>query len=147
MDAEITQRANAALSSVQLPVLPNGVTNVKCWTGGSFAKFMNVKFTSSPAQALDYLKRVGAKYYFEFDSSEGIHRVSATHFLDAATTQVDKPNLIELNHRTGIASKSWFKSVYKIRCGWYYDSQRGAAGFQLYYDLDTRHFYIYWYCS
>ncbi len=59
-DAAAIQRANTALSLRKLPKLPDGVTNVRCWTGGTFAKYMNVKFTASPDQALDYLRKAGA---------------------------------------------------------------------------------------
>jgi hypothetical protein len=148
-DAEMIQRANEFLSSAQLPTLPVGATDARYWDGGEFAKFVNVKFSVSPDQALGYFKAAGAKYYFEYelDSDRSAYHVSATHFLADSEDDVAKPNLFELNHRTGIVSQPWFRSVYDIRHGWYHDSQDGAVGFHFYYDLDTHEFYVYWHYS
>jgi hypothetical protein len=145
-DAKMIQRANAALSSIKLPVLPDGVTEVHFWAGGVFAKYMNVKFKTSRDQALDYFKDVGAKCYFEFDSASGEYQFTATHFLtDSKDYSVVRPSLSDL--REGIGHEQpWFKSVFQIRHGWYYDSP-GVAGFQLYYDLDEQEFYLSWHYS
>jgi len=144
---EVVQHTNAALSAAQLPLLPEGVADVHCWTGGVFAKYMNVKFTASPDQVLDYFRRSGAPYYFEFQADEQRHYVITTHFLAAFSDYIVKPSLYELTYKTGIGSQPWFRSVYDIGHGWHYKWHKGAAGCQLYYDLDTQQFYLYWYFS
>jgi len=152
-DAKALQRANATLLSVELPVLPEGITDLRYWAGGIFAKYMNVKFTTSPEQALDYFQRAGAACYFEFQAREGQHRkryyVSATHFLGDSGDRGHPPDFIDLNGRGGLAVRRWFESVYDIRHGWYYGTTRGSDvwGCEFYYDLDTQVFYLYWHYS
>jgi len=139
------QRANTALSLRRLPKLPDGATNVRCWTGGTFAKYLNVKFTASPDQALDYLRRADATHYLEFQIEGKDYRILATHSLTGAPADTDKPELWCLTNRTGILSQAWFKSVYDIRHGWYCRYGRGApARCTLYYDVGAQQFYVYW---
>ena len=73
--------------------------------------FMNVKFTASPDQVLDYLRRANATYYLEFQIEERDYRVLAAHSLTAAPAKTDKPELSCLTSRTGILSQPWFQSV------------------------------------
>jgi hypothetical protein len=142
-DAAMIQRTNAALSSRKLPVLPVDVTDVRCWTGGTFAKYMNVKFTASPDQALDYLRRASATHYLEFEIEGKNYRILATHLLTAAAPDSEKPELYCLTNKTGILSQPWFKSVYDIRHGWYYHYYRDApARYNMYYDVDNQQFYV-----
>jgi hypothetical protein len=143
----MTQRANAALSSTRLPVLPDGVTEVHFWAGGVFAKYMNVKFTASRDQALSYFKNAGAEYYCEFRLADGEYTIVQTHSLtDPGSSSVVEPSLLYMEIGIGY-EQPWFKSVHEIRHGWYYDSLQGVAGFQLYYDLDTQLFYVAWHYS
>ncbi len=143
--ATTVERANAALSSRRLPVLPVGLTDVCCWTGGTFAKHMNVKFAASPEQALDYLRRASATYYYEFQITGKEYHVVATHLLAADPASTDRPHLYFLTNRTGLLSQPWFKSVYDIHHGWYYHYFRDApARYIMFYDLDSQQFYVYW---
>lgn len=145
--AEEVQRANGMLTAIKLPVLPDGVTDVRSWAGGVFAKFMNVKFSASPDQALDYLKRIGVKQYHEFDLSPyGAYRVLTTHFLAEAEDRLDQPVPVYLSSltRRDIYAQPWFESVYDIRHGWYYGSEAGVEVLEIYYDLDSGQFYINW---
>jgi hypothetical protein len=144
-DTTVIQRTNAALSSRKLPVLPADATGVRCWIGGTFAKYVNVKFTASPDQALDYLRRAGAAYYYEFRIEEQEYRILATHVLTCAPGNSDRPLLYSLAHRAGIRAEPWFESVYDIRHGWYYHYFGDApARYFLYYDVDSQQFYVYW---
>jgi hypothetical protein len=145
-DAVMIQRANTALSLRKLPKLPDGVTNVRCWTGGTSAIYMNVKFTASPDQALDYLRRVDAGCYLEFQVEAKNYRIIANHSLTSTSQRIKTVNLSLLAKGAGVLSQPWFRSVYEIRHGWYYDyfSQDGPTGYDLYYDLDSRQFYVYW---
>jgi hypothetical protein len=139
------QRTNTALLLRKLPKLPDGATNVRCWTGGMFAKYMNVKFTASPDQALDYLRRASATHYLEFQIEGKEYRILATHLLATAPADPDRPELSCLTRKTGILSQPWFKSVYDIRHGWYYHYWRDApARYTMYYDVDSQQFYVYW---
>lgn len=139
------QRANTALSLRKLPKLPDGAANVRCWTGGTFAKYMNVKFTASPDQALDYLRRANATHYLEFQIEGKDCRILATHSLTSASGDADRPELWCLTNKTGILSQLWFKSVYDIHHGWYYHYFRDApTRYTIYYDLDRQQFYVYW---
>jgi hypothetical protein len=151
-DAKVLQRANATLLSVELPVLPEGITDLRYWAGGIFAKYMNVKFTTSPEQALDYFQRAGATYYVEFAACEGQHperyQIWATHFLGEPHDRTHAGDSFELNDAVGLVGR-WFKGVYEIRHGWHYYSTRdgGVWGCEFYYDLDTQVFYLYWHYS
>jgi len=145
-DAKMIQRANVVLSSRRLPKLPDGATNVRCWTGGLFAKYMNVKFTASPDQALDFLRRAAAGCYLEFRVEGKNYRIVANHALATTPQSINTVSLSLLAKGTGMLSQPWFKSVYEIRHGWYYDyySQDGPTGYDVYYDLDSQQFYVYW---
>ena len=145
--AATIQQANTALKNRELPMLPLSVTSVQCWKGGVFAKYMNIKFRASPEEAIDYFRRAGAECYFEFQEEDGRYSVTATHPLTDSPVSAEKPSLFELEHKTGIADEPWFRSVYDIRHGWYSTSLRNPAGYQLYYDVDTQQFYIYWWYS
>ncbi len=140
------QEANRALKIRELPTLPPSVTSVQFWKGGAFAKYMNVKFTASPQEATDYFKRAGAEDYFEFQEQNGKYPIVATHALSDSPVTTQKPNLFELELKTGLRSEPWFKSVYDTRHGWYW-SKLDVTGYQLYYDVDTQQFYIYWWYS
>ncbi len=154
-DTKLVQRANTTLSKVELPVLPEGITDLHYWAGGIFAKFINIKFTASRDQALDYFKRAGAPCYFEFEVREDKrpgdkYRFSATHSLTQDPVQTKPPVSFELNYGNGLALKRWFDSVYQIRHGWYYGPRKkedGNWGSELYYDLDTQVLYLYWHYS
>lgn len=146
-DAVAIQRANTALSLRKLPKLPDGVTGVRCWTGGMFAKYMNIKFTASPDQALGFLREANAACYVEFQIEGNNSRVLATHSLAGTLGDNGEPDLYMLTHKVGILSRPWFKSVYDIRHGWYYDHyyHDGApVSYYLFYDLDSQQFYMYW---
>jgi len=151
-DAKVLQRANATLSGVELPVLPEEITDLRYWAGGVFAKFINIKFTTSREQALDYFQRAGATCYLEFaereDQHRDIYRVLATHFLGESHEGAELPDSTELN-MIDRAGRRWFESVYEIRHGWYYYSERDGRLWEceLYYDLDTQVFYLYWHYS
>lgn len=144
--AATIEEANAALKICELPTLPPSVTSVQCWTGGVFAKFLNVKFTAAPEEAIDYFRRAGAEGYFEFREDAGKYLVTGTHSLTGSPVTAEKPDFLKLQH-TAMASEPWFNSVYEIRHGWYWISRRGLAGYQLYYDVDTQQFHIYWWYS
>lgn len=146
-DADMIQRTNVALSSRHLPKLPDGVTMARCWTGGMFAKYMNVKFTASPDQALDFLRRAGAGCYSEFQVEGKNCRIVANHALAATPQGVDTVGLSLLAKGTGMLSRPWFKSVYEIRHGWHYGLQDGIAGYDVYYDVDNQQLYVYWHYS
>jgi hypothetical protein len=146
-EAHRMRRANAALSSRRLPVLPADVTDVRCWTHGLSTKYLNVTCTASPNQALDYLRRTGATYYVEFRIEAAEYRILATHLLTAAPGATDKPDLSCLTDKTGLVAQNWFESVHDIRHGWYYrrsypPDARGE--YCLFYDLDSLQFYVYW---
>ena len=146
-DAVAIPRANTALSVRKLPKLPDGVTNVRCWTGGMFAKYMNVKFTASPDQALDFLRRAEATYYVEFQIEGKKSQVLATHSLSGTLGDTGKPELYMLAEKVGILSRPWFRNVYDIHHGWYYryhEYQDAPMGYYLFYDLDSQQFYVYW---
>jgi len=139
------ERINSALTGRKLPTLPRGARNAKCWTGGVFAKYMNVKFAVSRENALDYFRRAGAKYYFKFQLVEDHYEVVGVQFLGDFQGDVRKPSYHELN-RAG-AQKRWFRSVYRIQDGWFYGRYEAEAGFRFFYDLDTEMFYISWHYS
>lgn len=146
-DVDPVQRANQALSIRDLPSLPDGVTDVRCWTGGTFAKYMNVKFGASEDQATDFLRRAGAAGYIEFEINGSQSRILATHPLADPYEKLDESRLWCLAMKTGMFSKPWFKSVYDVRHGWHYRrfSQEAAPiNLCVFYDLDTRQLYIYW---
>jgi hypothetical protein len=145
-NAVMIQRANTALSLRKLPKLPDGAADVRCWTGGTFAKYMNVKFAASPDQALDYLRRAGAGCYLEFEVEAKGYRIIANHSLTSTSERVKTLDLSLLAKGCGMLSQPWFRSVYEIRHGWYYNSfsQDGPTGYDLYYDLDSGQFYVYW---
>jgi hypothetical protein len=145
-EAHRLRQASAALVSRGLPALPVDVTDVRCWTHGLFAKYLNVKCTASPNQALDYLRRAGANYYLEFQREGQEYRILATHLLTAAPGATEKPDLSCLTDRTGFLAQSWFESVYDIRHGWYHHSSPPDTSLQyyLFYDLDSLQFYVYW---
>jgi hypothetical protein len=143
--AERIRCANDALSSHKLAVLPHGITDADCWTGGTFAKYMNVKFSASADQALDYLRREGAACYLEFVIEGNQYRILATHSLTGASELIADPELFCIAKDIGIRSEPWFKSVYDIRHGWYYHNFRNAPErYTIYYDVDTQQMYIYW---
>jgi len=134
-------------SSWGLPKLPDGATNVRCWTGGTFAKYMNVKFTASPDQALDYLRRANTTYYLEFQIEGKKYRILATHPLTAASGDTDRPDLRMLIEKAGIHSQPWFRSIYDIRHGWYYhhyELKDAPVSHYMFYDVDSQQFYVYW---
>jgi hypothetical protein len=141
---EGTSNANQILSRIELPSLPDGVTEARSWAGGTFAKFVNVKFTASREQALAYLTAGEAAYYLELSTTDGKLAVAATHLLGTPRGTPDSvvPTSLELG--TGIAAEPWFESVYQIRNGWFYEFREGITAYQFYYDLDTGQFYIYW---
>jgi hypothetical protein len=139
------ERANLRLTERKLPTLPRGAQNIKCWTGGVFAKYMNVKFAVSRENALDYFRRAGAECYFRFQLVEDHYEVVGVQFLGDFQGDIRKPSHHELN-RPG-AQKRWSRSVYQIQDGWFYGRYEGEAGFRLFYDLDKEVFYIFWYYS
>lgn len=146
-DASRMRRANAALSARRLPVLPADVTDVRCWTHGISDKYLNVRCTASPNQALDYFRRAGATSYAEFRIEGPECRILATHLLMAAPGVTDKPDLSCLTDRTGFVAQDWFESVYDIRHGWCYQRRyppNASARYTLLYDLDSLQFYVYW---
>jgi len=146
-DAVAIQRANTVLSVCKLPKLPEGATGVRCWTGGVFAKYVNIRFTASPDQASDFLRRANAACYVEFQVEGGNSRVLATHSLAGALGDNDDPDLYMLTHKAGILSRPWFRSVYDIRHGWYYHHfyHDGApVSYYFFYDLDSQQFHVYW---
>ncbi len=145
--AAAIEEANAALKMRELPTLPPTVTSVQFWKGGVFAKYLNAKFPASPEEAIDYFRRAGAEGYFEFREEAGKYSVTATHPLTDSSMTAKKPSLFELEHDAGIRAEPWFRSVYDIRHGWCWTVPRELAGYQLYYDIDTRQFYIYWWYS
>ena len=112
-----------------------------------FAKYMNVKFTASPDQALDFLRRAGAGYYSEFQVEGKTYRIVANHALTATPQSISTVSLSLLAQGTGMLSRPWFKSVYEIQHGWYYSVQNGVAGYDLYYDVDNQQLYVYWHYS
>lgn len=143
--AETIRRANNALSSRGLPVLPNSATDVHYRIGGSFSKYMNVKFTASADQALDYLHRIGASCYIEFVIEGDQYRILATHPLASASASISNPRLYCIAEHIGIRCEPWFRSVYDIRHGWYYHYvPRVAEKYTIYYDVDNQQLYIYW---
>ncbi len=120
---------------------------VRCWTGGTFAKYMNVKFPASPDEALDYLRRANATYYLEFQIEGEKYRILATHSLTAASGDTDQPDLWMLTRKAGIHSQPWFRSVYDIRHGWYYhhyELKDAPVSHYMFYDMDSQQFYVYW---
>jgi hypothetical protein len=144
-ELKTTQGMNLALSSRKLPDLPAGITDARCWAGGMFAKCMNVRFTASADQALDYLRRTGAACYLEFEIDGTQPRVLATHSLTDGFEDLSGPELKFLAEKIGIRSQPWFRSIYDIRHGWHYHNYRDEpARYAIYYDLDTHHLYIYW---
>jgi hypothetical protein len=138
-NATLIQRTNAALSSRKLPALPAGITDVRCWTGGMFAKYMNVRFSASPEQAV-------AGCYLEFRIEGKECRVVANHPLVGTPEDIRRVSLSLLAKGTGMLSQPWFRSVYETRHGWYYDyfSQDGPTGYDIFYDLDNQQLYLYW---
>ncbi len=84
-NAEQVQRANEVLSAIKLPRVPDGVTDARCWAGGVFAKYVNVKFAASEDQTTDFLRRAGAASYVEFQIEGMQARVLATHPLTDAS--------------------------------------------------------------
>ena len=115
--------------------------------GGAFAKYMNVKFTASPDQALDYLRRAGVPCYFEFQGEETGCRVVATHALLGAPEPSPETHCEKgffLLTEKGILAEPWFGTVYDIRHGWYYYWADWPTRYHVYYDLDSRQFYVYW---
>jgi len=145
--AATIEEANAALTIRELPTLPPTVDSVQFWKGGVFAKYLNAKFTAAPEEALDYFRRAKAEGYFEFREDAGKYSVTATHVFTDAPMTAEKPRLFELEHNAGIRAEPWFRSVYDIRHGWYWTVPRVLGGYQLFYDVDTRQFYIYWWYS
>jgi hypothetical protein len=108
---------------------------------------MNVKFTASPDQALDFLRRANAAYYLEFQIEGKQYRILATHALTAAPGDTDRPDLYMLTEKVGILSRPWFRSVYDIRHGWYYHHyyfRDAPVSHYMFYDLDSQQFYVYW---
>jgi hypothetical protein len=144
--ASTIQRANAVLSARKLPTLPEGVTIPQCWTGGVFAKYMNVKCTASPDQALDFLRRAGAGCYVEFRVEGKNSRIVANHVLAGTPESITTVNLSLLAQGIGMRTQPWFKSVYGIRHGWYYEDE-GVTGYDVFYDLDNQQLYIFWHYS
>lgn len=141
------QHANRVLSAIKLPGLPEDVTDVQCWAGGMFAKFVNVKFAASEDQAVDFLRKTGAACYLEFQIDGTQARVLATHPLTDAYEKISDTDLHCLTRKTGMFSKPWFKSVYDIRHGWHYhrfSQQEAPVSLSVFYDLDSRQLYIYW---
>lgn len=145
-ESKSIRETNLALSMRKLPELPDGVTDARCWRGGTFAKYMSIKFTASADQALEYLRKTGAGYYIEFEIEGESPRILATHSLTGSTpVDTGRPHLYPLVGRTGFHSKPWFKSIYDIRHGWYYHDFRGApVYYYMFYDVDSRQFYVYW---
>jgi hypothetical protein len=145
--AETIQHTNRVLQSRELPALPEDVTDVHCWTGGIFAKYMGVRFNASVDQALAYFRKAGAVCYIEFQAQGDTHQVVATHSLTVDPPTTHKPGLSWLAGGHGI-SQPWFKSIDEIRHGWcYYSSEDWPARYYIYYDLDDRHLYVCWYYS
>jgi hypothetical protein len=146
-DAAAIQRANTALSVRKLPKLPDTVTSVRFWSGGMFAKYMNIKFSASPDQALDFLRRAGAACYVEFQIEGKKCHILATHPLAGALGDNNKPELYMLAEKVGILARPWFRSVYDIRHGWYYHHfyyEGAPVSYYLFYDVDSQQFYVYW---
>lgn len=107
---------------------------------------MNVKFTVSKEEALDFFRRFGTGCYFRFELVEGHYEVVGVDFLGDIETEVIKPSGRVLNEAA--AHKPWFKSVYEIQEGWFFVCYCGAearAVLRFYYDLDRKVFYISWY--
>jgi hypothetical protein len=136
-------RANLALSSRKLPALPFGATGVHCWAGGIFAKYMNIKCAASADQVLDYLRRADASYYFEFQADEMTYHVVATHWLPGTRGTYNEMGLV-VWARGPYCGKSWFHTVRNIRHGWQYHSMDGPTVYDIYYDLESQQFYLYW---
>ena len=145
---EGTPEANRVLSVIELPSLPAGVTTVRTWHGGVFAKFVNIKFTASQEQALAYLKANETPHHFEFSVTNGVPRVTATHDLSTpGGTAIEVPNSGCVLARADMAAQPWFRSVTEIRHGWFFSYEESIVGYRFYYDLDVEQFYIYWYHS
>jgi hypothetical protein len=145
--AETIQHTNKILQSCELPVLPDGVTDVHCWTGGVFAKYMGMRFNASADQALDYLRKAGAAGYIEFQAQGDTHQIVATHSLTSGSVTAGKPDHSWLAGGDGI-SQPWFKRIDEIRHGWcYYYSEDWPARYYIYYDLDDGYLYVCWYYS
>lgn len=140
--------ANRVLSVIEFPSLPAGVTTVRTWHGGVFAKFVNIKFTASQEQALAYLKANETPHYFEFSVTNGVPRVTATHDLGTPEpTAIEVPNRDRVLTGADMLTQPWFRSVGEIQHGWFFSCEEGIVGYRFYYDLDTEQFYIYWYYS
>ena len=143
--AESLQHANQVLKGIKLPVLPEGVTDARCWTGGIFAKYVNVKFAASPDQALEYVRSSGAGFYYEFRINGTGYHIVASHSLGGTPGTGDETDLHMLVGKSGIIAEPWFKTVYDIRHGWaYYYSADWPARYHMFYDVDSQQFYIYW---
>ncbi|MGE5296724.1 MAG: hypothetical protein ACM3VT_18040, partial [Solirubrobacterales bacterium] len=98
-------------------------------------------------QAVDFFRGAGAACYLEFRIDGTQARVLATHPLTDASERIDDTELRCLVMKTGMFSKPWFKSVYDIRHGWHYyrfSQEEAPISLSLFYDVDTRQFYIYW---
>ncbi len=126
-------------------MLANSVADVRYRVGGSFAKYLNVKFTASADQALNYLRRADAKCYIEFVIVGDQYRILATHSLTGTPEFISNPELFCIAKDIGIRSEPWFKSVYDIHHGWYYHNfEKAPARYMIFYDIDSQQLYVYW---
>lgn len=148
------ERANLRLTERKLPTLPQGAQNIKWWTGGVFAKYMDVKFTAPEGEAVDFFRRAGAEWYVSFHLVQDHYEVVDERFQEdfpesekAEKLSDVKFSLKSLKRGKGFGHKGWAKSVYQIRRGLYYGRHGQTAGFDLLYDLDREVLYIFWYYS
>lgn len=135
---------NKLLAGIKLPALPGGVTEARCWSGGGFAKFVNVKFAATPEQGRDYLKACGLPYYYEIDVVGGQANLATTHSLASSNEMPTENVAAEAVSFDGMVTQEWFEAVRQIEHAWFSVVQKAPLHYRLWYDLDAGQFYIYW---
>lgn len=141
---ENVPKANKLLSAIKFPTLPNGVTTAHSWSGGTFAKYVNIKFTATPQQAKTYLKDCGLTYYYEIDLTGNKATLAGTHSL-VSTNEISSEFAVEwASNFNSMVTEPWFEDVCQIQHAWFGLVQETPLNYRLWYDLDKEQFYIYW---
>jgi len=135
---------NTLLVGIKLPALPSGVTEARCWRGGGFAKFVNVKFTATREQARAYLKACGLPYYYEVNFVGGQATLAATHRLAPGNEMPAENVAADAVSFDGMVTQEWFESVRQIEHAWFSVVQKAPLHYRVWYDLGAGQLYIYW---